>query len=76
MLIGDIGVLPYTDKQVGKIFLIRKQKDGAFSKELLTDGIGRIAEVRAIDVDNDADLDIMVASPGGATIVAPPGEAT
>ncbi|MGV8837637.1 FG-GAP repeat domain-containing protein [Cellvibrio sp.] len=65
MLIGDIGVLPYTDKQVGKIFLLRKQKDGAFSKELLTDGIGRIAEVRAIDVDNDADLDIMVAAFGG-----------
>lgn len=47
LLIGDIGILPYTDQQVGKIFLLRKQTDGTFAKEMLIDGIGRIAEVRA-----------------------------
>ncbi len=65
VVIGDIGVLPYTDKKVGNIFLLRNQNGNTFSKEKLMDGIGRIAETRAIDIDGDNDLDIAVAAFGG-----------
>jgi FG-GAP-like repeat len=65
ILVADLGELPPVDAPVGKLWLLRQSSPGRYQRELLADGLGRVSDARAVDLDNDGDLDIAVAVFGG-----------
>ena len=67
IVVAALGILPPSDELAGQVLLLR-QEDGRFEKELLLDGIGRTTDARAVDLDNDDDLDLLVAVFGGGTV--------
>jgi len=64
-LVADLGLFPPLESLVGRLFLLRQVTSGRFEKELLLDGVGRLSDARALDLDGDRDLDIAVAVFGG-----------
>ena len=67
IIVAALGILPPSEELAGQVLLLR-QEDGQFRKELLLDGIGRTTDARAVDIDNDDDLDLLVAVFGGGTV--------
>jgi hypothetical protein len=65
ILVSDLGELPPIDAPVGKLWLLRNTGKGRYERELLVEGVGRLSDARAVDLDNDGDLDIAVAAFGG-----------
>lgn len=68
IVVAALGILPPSEELAGKVLLLRQGDDGAFVKEILLEGIGRTTDARAIDVDNDDDLDLVVAIFGGGAV--------
>ena len=68
ILVGALGLMPPSDQLAGKLLLLRQSGTGEFIKELLLDGVGRITDVRPVDLDNDGDLDLAVSVFGGGKI--------
>jgi hypothetical protein len=68
ILVADLGMLPPSPALVGKLFLLRQVAPGKFNKELLREGLGRIADARVLDLDGDGDLDIAAAVFGGGDV--------
>lgn len=68
ILVADLGEFPPNGILAGKIFLLEQQKDGSFSKVLLMHQLGRVADMRALDLDGDGDLDLAVAVFGGGEV--------
>lgn len=65
ILAADLGLLPPASDKVGKVFLLRQETAGQFKRELLIDGLGRVTDARALDLDGDNDLDLAIAVFGG-----------
>jgi hypothetical protein len=65
VLVADLGQLPPLDAPVGKVWWLRQIAPGKFAKELVLEGLGRVSDARAVDLDGDEDLDIVVAVFGG-----------
>jgi hypothetical protein len=68
VLVADLGLFPPLESLVGKLFLLRQVAAGKFEKELLLEGVGRLSDARALDLDADGDLDIAVAAFGGKNV--------
>jgi hypothetical protein len=68
IIIAALGYLPPSEKLAGKLFLLRQLAPGKFSKEILIEGVGRISDARAVDIDNDGDLDLALAIFGGGAV--------
>jgi hypothetical protein len=68
IIVAALGFLPPSEALAGKVFLLRQSTTGEFSKELILEGVGRITDAQALDVDNDNDLDILVAIFGGGKV--------
>ena len=68
IVVAALGILPPSDELAGKVLLLRQDDDGGFDREILLEGIGRTTDARAIDVDNDDDLDLVVAIFGGGAV--------
>jgi hypothetical protein len=68
ILVADLGQFPPLDALAGKLFLLRQTASGAFNKELLQDNLGRVSDARALDLDADGDLDIVIAVFGGGNV--------
>lgn len=68
IVVAALGILPPSDQLAGQVLLLRQDDDGGFDREILLDGIGRTTDARAMDVDNDDDLDLVVAVFGGGTV--------
>lgn len=68
IVVAALGILPPSDELAGKVLLLRQDEQGGFDEETLLDGIGRTTDARTIDVDNDDDLDLVVAVFGGGSV--------
>lgn len=68
ILVTALGLFPPTESLAGKVLLLRQSAKGKFEKEVLLENVGRVADARAVDLDNDGDLDIAVAVFGGGII--------
>ncbi|MBK8186518.1 MAG: VCBS repeat-containing protein [Cellvibrio sp.] len=64
----NLGEFPPSKNMVGEVFLLRQTKNGTFEKQSLVKGIPRAIEARAVDVDSDQDIDLIVAAFGGKGI--------
>lgn len=63
IIVADLGQLfPSLGKPgAGKVILLRQVSPGTFKKEVLLEDVGRVTDARAVDMDGDKDLDLIVA---------------
>ena len=66
IIVADLGLMPPVGALGGKVYLLRQDSSGAFSRELLQGDLHRVTDARALDLDADGDLDVAVAEFGGA----------
>jgi len=68
IIVADLGTFPPSPALTGKVVLLRQLPSGKFEKQVLLDKVGRVTDARAMDIDNDGDLDIGVAIFGGGDV--------
>jgi len=68
IIIAALGFFPPSDRLSGEVLLLRNSGAGKFGREVLLEGVGRITDARAVDVDNDGDVDLAVAIFGGGQV--------
>ena len=64
ILVANLGAFLPTDDPVGSVVLLRGRADGTYTPLTLLQGVGRVADVQAADVNGDGKLDLIVASFG------------
>ena len=60
LLIAVLGQLFPTNERVGSLVILENGGDGKFKRHVLLDKVARVSDVRAGDVDQDGDLDLVV----------------
>lgn len=60
LLVADIGLLGPTNREVGRVVLLKNDGNFEFEVIVLLEGVGRVACAEAADLDADGDLDIAV----------------
>jgi hypothetical protein len=66
ILVADLGELSPSGDKVGKLVVLHGLASGGFEPRILADGLGRLTDARAVDLDGDGDLDLGVAVFGNA----------
>ncbi len=61
LLVADLGSFGPTDDRVGQVVWLRGTADGTFTAVPLLQGVGRVADVQAADINGDGKLDLVVA---------------
>ncbi len=64
LLVAELGTFLAVDDVRGKAVWFRKKRGAGYERIILSEGLGRVSDVRAADVDGDGDLDVMVAEFG------------
>ncbi|WP_347330578.1 FG-GAP repeat domain-containing protein [Marinimicrobium locisalis] len=65
IVVADLGELPPSGRLKGKLYLLAQNEKGKFDKRMLYEGLGRIADVQVLDMNEDGRLDLAVAVFGG-----------
>lgn len=64
-VVADLGSFLPEDHNLGAVwFVTRDMSSGQFQQIPLVQGLGRVAEVQAVDIERDGDLDLLVAEFG------------
>lgn len=62
LLVADIGEFDANDSDLGRVvWLQKKPVDEGYTKHVIQDGLGRVADARPGDFDADGDVDVVVA---------------
>jgi Tfp pilus assembly protein PilF len=67
VLVASLGNFFPTDDLVGKVVWLRGGSDGSFTATTLLEGVGRVSDVQAADLNGDGRLDLAVAVFGWRT---------
>jgi hypothetical protein len=67
LAVAALGDTRPTDDRIGKVLLLLNEGEGRFTARTLLENVGRVADVRAADLDRDGDLDFLVAIFGQLT---------
>jgi hypothetical protein len=68
ILVANLGSYLPTDSPRGSVVWLRGWRDRTFTPITLSDGIGRVADVRAADFNGDGKIDLVVAAFGWRTV--------
>jgi hypothetical protein len=68
IIVAVLGDFPPSEKLVGEVVLLTQLSPGKFQRSVLLNNVGRITDVRAVDLDGDKDLDIAVSIFGGGFV--------
>ena len=64
LLVADLGSTKAFDHDHGRIIWLKCKPDGSYEPRVLLAKLGRVADVCAVDVDSDGDMDCIVAEFG------------
>lgn len=64
LLIASMGVVTPNDQRIGSVIVLENDGKESFSKHVLVEGIDRVTDVQAGDLDGDGDLDLSVGAFG------------
>jgi hypothetical protein len=68
ILVADLGVLPPVEALAGKVFVLKQEESGKFTSHLIIEGLGRVSDARAADLNNNGRLDLAIAVFGGGQV--------
>ena len=61
VVVAELGEMAPSGKPVGKVVALLGEPSGTFLRRNLLEGLGRVTDVRAADLDGDGDTDVAVA---------------
>ncbi len=61
VVVAELGEMAPSGKPVGKVVALLGEPSGTYLRRNLLEGLGRVTDVRAADLDGDGDLDLAVA---------------
>ncbi len=64
IVVSDMGVMLPSNESIGRVLVLEQQPDLDFEPHVLVDGIHRVTDARAGDLDGDGDLDLAVSQFG------------
>ena len=64
LLVAGMGVVFPNNQKIGSVVWLEQTKAGVFENHVIAEKIERVTDVRAIDIDRDGDLDLVVAQFG------------
>jgi hypothetical protein len=65
LVVADLGSYFPADHDLGRVLWLRRRSEtSSYDVSVLASGLGRVSDVRAVDVDNDQDRDLIVAEFG------------
>jgi Flp pilus assembly protein TadD len=64
LLVAELGTFLAVDGDRGKAIWFRNSRKGKYERIVIAQGLGRVSDVQASDVDGDGDLDVLIAEFG------------